>query len=103
VPEGTAKLAVSDARHAGVFLHFHRVANRSVLDLAQLRGADFASRAPVAGYAQFRRTQQTTDVIRPKRRLFVFCHTVSLRLLRRFIIQNQFSDKVETITAKQLL
>jgi hypothetical protein len=42
VPEGTAKFAIGYPGHADVFLHFDRIANAAVFDLAQLRGAYFS-------------------------------------------------------------
>ncbi len=67
VPEGAPELAVSHGAQPCRFLHLHRVADRAVLDLAQLRRADRPLRRLVACFDQLYRAQQAADLVGAER------------------------------------
>jgi hypothetical protein len=55
-------------------LHPDHVADRVVLDGAQLVGADLAGRPPLTRLEQVLRAQQAADVVRPERRQVAECN-----------------------------
>jgi hypothetical protein len=68
VPRGAAELAVGGRTEADALLHRDGVADRCVLDGAQLVGVDLTAREALAGSQQGRRAQQAPDVIGPEGR-----------------------------------
>ena len=67
VPGRAAELAVGDVLQADVLLQRDDVADRRVLDRAQLVVVDAAGRVVLAGLEQLGRAQQAADVVGPER------------------------------------
>src|SRR3970040_872782 len=74
MPKVAAKLAVGDSLHADVLLHFDGISNAAVLNFSQLRGGYLTLLVFLSGLAKLGRAQETTDVIRAKRRFLFFRH-----------------------------
>ena len=67
VPRGPAELAVGGRLQSHLFLQLHHLADRLVLDAAQLRVVDLSRGVALARLQQLARAQQAADVIRAKR------------------------------------
>jgi hypothetical protein len=103
MPEVAAKLAIGDSLHANVFLHFDGIANAAVLDLSQLGGGYLALLVFLPGLAKLRRAQETTDMIRAKRRFFLFSHDlVPFRLFPFNVPGSKFKVELGLLNFEQL-
>ena len=67
VPGGAAELAVGGRLQTDVLLHRDHIADRVVLDHAQLLVGDASGGVVVARLQQPPRAQQASDVVRPER------------------------------------
>ncbi len=71
VPGAAAKFPIGDPLQSQALLHRHGLADRGVLDRAQLRGRDLPRREAFPGRFQFRWAQQAAHMVRPERRAIV--------------------------------
>ena len=78
VPRGAAELAVGRRAEPDVLLHRHGLADRVVLDRAQLGGVDPARGEVLARLKQVPRPQQAADMVGPERGSGALRHDESL-------------------------
>ena len=68
MPGAAAELAVGHPLEADLLLHPDHIADRRILDAAQLLGREAAGRMLGARLQQFRRAQQAPDMVGAERR-----------------------------------